>query len=61
MTGIIDYPLHNDDNKIADSKADMQRYVLYMKNQLKELISNYHPYMLWFDGIGKSLDTGRWR
>ncbi|MEO8415785.1 MAG: alpha-L-fucosidase, partial [Ginsengibacter sp.] len=25
-------------------------YIVYMKNQLKELITNYHPYMLWFDG-----------
>jgi alpha-L-fucosidase len=45
-----DYPLHNDGNKIPDSNADMPRFVLYMKNQLKELINNYHPYMLWFDG-----------
>ena len=28
----------------------MPRYIQYMKNQLKELITNYDPYMLWFDG-----------
>jgi alpha-L-fucosidase len=45
-----DYPLHDDGDKTPDSKADMARFILYMKNQLKELINNYHPYMLWFDG-----------
>ena len=45
-----DYPLHHDSNKTPDSKADMGRFRLYMKNQLKELITAYHPYMLWFDG-----------
>lgn len=45
-----DYPLHHDGNKTPDSKADMGRYSLYMKKQLKELITAYHPYMLWFDG-----------
>lgn len=49
-----DYPLHNDGNKTPDSNADMGRFVLYMKNQLKELINNYHPYMLWFDGNWES-------
>ncbi len=28
----------------------MGKYVAYMKNQLKELITKYDPYMLWFDG-----------
>jgi len=28
----------------------MNKYMVYMKNQLKELITKYHPYMLWFDG-----------
>jgi len=46
-----DYPSHNDGKKPQDSsKGDMKRFVLYMKNQLKELITSYHPYMLWFDG-----------
>jgi alpha-L-fucosidase len=44
------YPLHNDGNKTPDPKADMGKFVQYMKNQLKELITSYHPYMLWFDG-----------
>lgn len=49
-----DYPWHNDGNKIPDPKADMGRYIIYMKNQLKELITTYHPYMLWFDGNWES-------
>ena len=47
------YPLDNStDPKLADKrkKPDMEKYVVYMKNQLKELVKNYDPYMLWFDG-----------
>ncbi len=44
-----DYPVHITGGKI-DPKADMTRYVAFMKNQLKELIEKYDPYMLWFDG-----------
>ena len=45
-----DYPIHSAYNQTLDPKADMERYVSYMKNQLKELITRYRPYMLWFDG-----------
>ena len=45
-----DYPIHLPRGKDLDPKADMSKYIVYMKNQLKELITNYHPYMLWFDG-----------
>ncbi|MDA0196087.1 MAG: alpha-L-fucosidase, partial [Bacteroidetes bacterium] len=31
-------------------KAQMDRYVKFMKNQLKELIENYDPSFIWFDG-----------
>ncbi|MDY7394513.1 alpha-L-fucosidase [Aureibaculum sp. 2210JD6-5] len=31
-------------------KAKMDRYIVYMKNQLKELIDNYNPTLFWFDG-----------
>lgn len=44
------YALHHDGNKVPDPKADMKKFVAYMKDQLKELITTYHPYMLWFDG-----------
>jgi alpha-L-fucosidase len=49
-----DNPLHNDETKQPDANAHMEAYVLYMKNQLKELITTYHPYMLWFDGNWES-------
>jgi len=31
-------------------KQKMDRYVVYMKNQLKELIEAYDPSIIWFDG-----------
>ncbi|HVI49029.1 MAG TPA: alpha-L-fucosidase [Chitinophaga sp.] len=33
-----------------DYTGDAKTFVQRMKNELKELITNYHPYMLWFDG-----------
>ncbi|MGN6436809.1 MAG: alpha-L-fucosidase [Agriterribacter sp.] len=46
-----EYPLHSAHNKpTPDPKSDMTKYIGYLKNQLKELITNYDPYMLWFDG-----------
>ncbi len=45
--------------------AQFDRYVTYMKNQLKELVDNYDPGVMWFDGewektwtheLGKDLD-----
>jgi alpha-L-fucosidase len=49
-----DYPLHSPNDKAEDPKANMPRYITYMKNQLKELITNYDPYMMWFDGAWES-------
>lgn len=50
-----EYPLHSAHNKPApDPKSDMTKYISYLKNQLKELITNYDPYMLWFDGQWES-------
>ncbi|MDH7460274.1 alpha-L-fucosidase [Chitinophagaceae bacterium 26-R-25] len=43
------YPIHNDGKGMA-SDGDMNKFVQYMKSQLKELIDNYHPFLLWFDG-----------
>lgn len=51
-----DYPIdnpkftHNNNDSLWNPHADMSRYIIYMKNQLKELITRYHPYMFWFDG-----------
>ncbi len=45
------YPNHLPGDKNPDSKANMNYFVNHqMKGELKELITNYHPYMLWFDG-----------
>ena len=44
------YPLHHLGDSIPDPTADMNVFVQTMKNELTELITNYHPYMLWFDG-----------
>ncbi len=49
-----DYPIHSPQQHIPDPKSDMKRYIVYMKNQLKELITKYDPYMLWFDGQWES-------
>jgi alpha-L-fucosidase len=37
-------------NDVATGTPDMDRYVAYMKAQLGEIITNYHPAVLWFDG-----------
>ena len=49
-----DYPIHSAYSKTPDPKSDMNRYITFMKNQLKELITKYDPYMLWFDGQWES-------
>ncbi len=41
-------------NDVATGTPDMDRYTAYMKAQLKELITNYHPGILWFDGEWES-------
>ena len=46
----IDYAVHNPHTGVIDERADMNKFVARMKNELKELITQYHPYMLWFDG-----------
>jgi alpha-L-fucosidase len=41
-------------NDKATGTPDMDRYTAYMKRQLKEIITNYHPGILWFDGEWES-------
>lgn len=41
-------------NDKATGTPDMDRYTDYMKAQLKELITRYHPAILWFDGHWES-------
>jgi len=46
-----EYPAHRSVDKQHKVHADLDRYVVYMKNQLKELLTNYGPVgVLWFDG-----------
>ncbi|MCC6290237.1 MAG: alpha-L-fucosidase [Chitinophagaceae bacterium] len=49
-----DYPMHSAYSKTPDPASDMNKYFAFMKNQLKELITKYDPYMLWFDGQWES-------
>lgn len=42
-------PRRNWEKRPAEG-ADFDRYVQYMKGQLKEIIANYEPAVLWFDG-----------
>lgn len=44
------YPLHRIPGEKPDPNADMDKFVTRMKNELRELITRYKPYMLWFDG-----------
>lgn len=49
-----DYAIHNPHKSVIDPDADMNKFVARMKNELKEIITKYHPYMLWFDGNWES-------
>ena len=49
-----DYPLQNDGIKEPDAHANMSKFILTIKNQLKEIVTHYDPYMLWFDGQWES-------
>ena len=37
--------------------SNMEPFVARMKNELKEVVTRYHPYMLWFDGNWE----GQWK
>ena len=41
-------------NDRATGQPDMDRFTVYLKGQLKELVTRYHPGILWFDGEWES-------
>lgn len=45
-----DYPIHDPYDTTKNVPGDMTRFKQRMKNELKEIITRYYPYMLWFDG-----------
>ncbi len=45
-----DYLPRRNWEKRSAQGADFQRYITYMKAQIKELITEYDPEVLWFDG-----------
>jgi alpha-L-fucosidase len=45
-----DYPTKNPSDTTLNVKGDMGRFVTTMKKELKEIVTRYHPLMLWFDG-----------
>jgi alpha-L-fucosidase len=45
-----DYPAKSPYDSTQDVKGDMDRFVGTMKMELKEIVTKYHPFMLWFDG-----------
>lgn len=50
-----DYPLGSPGGKSTKPSPNMDRYNIYLKNQLAELIRNYGPLgILWFDGEWES-------
>src|SRR5258708_30658707 len=45
-----DYPTKSPYDSTKNVKGDMGRFVTPMKMELKELVTKYKPFMLWFDG-----------
>lgn len=45
-----DYPVKNPHDTSLNVKGDMGRFVMTMKKELKEIVTRYRPFMLWFDG-----------
>lgn len=48
------YPVPVPGAKTLNPNADMTKFVATMKNQLQEIVTQYQPYMLWFDGNWES-------
>ena len=48
------YPIGITDSKNLKPTANMDKFVNTMKNELQEIVTRYHPYMLLFDGNWES-------
>ncbi len=48
------YPIAVPGANDMKATADMNKFVITMKNQLTEIVTRYKPYMLWFDGNWES-------
>lgn len=48
------YPIEITGSKNIKPTANMDKFVATMKNELREIVTRYHPYMLWFDGNWES-------
>lgn len=45
-----DYPDPGAHEMDADTREKMDRYITFMKNQLRELIEEFNTFVIWFDG-----------
>ena len=45
-----DYPISNPYDSTSNVPGNMARFTGRMKNEIKEVISRYKPFLLWFDG-----------
>jgi alpha-L-fucosidase len=44
------YPIQNPNDSTQNVKGNMTAFKQTMKDEIKELITRYNPYLLWFDG-----------
>ncbi len=59
-----DYPKGNSGIRKDPSKYDYDHYLQFEKAQIKELIEQYHPAALWFDGLwdhSSDWEVSKWR
>jgi len=45
-----DYSFREEKSMDRDTRLQMDRYIAFIKNQLRELIEDYNTFVLWFDG-----------
>lgn len=45
-----DYSVPREHTMDADTRESMDRYIVFMKNQLRELVEEFSTFLIWFDG-----------